>query len=371
MKRIPIMLLAILASIGTSLAQGPQSWYSLATSRTGDTVRLNDLEPHSWSYYTAASPIHSLNPVDVRIAYYGNGQCYSSTSATPSGALTAVSGVKVGVNENESIYVYYKTLERSDGATTGTGRCPYRTSSNPFSVRPTFTSGNTKYYTGFYKWRLKSAPTGGRVYNSAGTEVTSGDMVDADEELAFELSGSNKCINVEFEAVWARAYVVNCNSANNLNSSIQSNNLNSTVGYERNFVVITNGAQSNAINNANQKAVTISQLYPDGSGTMNRDRYVTASFIANKDTKFEYLYMQKGTASYMYERYNVYRSGGSWYIGDFMDIQTYDNQQATGQITNIVSYWDPSYVTLLNETETADLCANGHNLTTTGTTIWS
>ncbi|MBR0170884.1 MAG: hypothetical protein IJQ14_08665 [Bacteroidales bacterium] len=47
MKRIPIMLLAILASIGTSLAQGPQSWYSLATSRTGDTVRLNDLEPHS------------------------------------------------------------------------------------------------------------------------------------------------------------------------------------------------------------------------------------------------------------------------------------------------------------------------------------
>ncbi len=201
MKRIPIMLLAILAGIGTSLAQGPQSWYTLATSRTGDTVRLNDLEPHTWSYYTAASPIHSLNPVDVRIAYYGNGQRYSSISATPSGALTAVSGVKVGVNENESIYVYYKTLERSDGATTGTGRCPYRTISNPFSVRPTFTSGNTNYYTGFYKWRLKSATTGGRVYNSAGTEVTSGDMVDADEELAFELSGSNKYINVEFEAV--------------------------------------------------------------------------------------------------------------------------------------------------------------------------
>lgn len=65
----------------------------------------------------------------------------------------------------------------------------------------------------------------------------------------------------------------------------------------------------------------------------------------------------------MYERYTVYRSGGSWYIGDFMDIQTYDNQQATGQITNIGSYWNPSYVTLLNETETADLCANGHNLT--------
>ena len=363
MKRIPIMLLAILAGIGTSLAQGPQSWYTLATSRTGDTVRLNDLEPHTWSYYTAASPIHSLNPVDVRIAYYGNGQRYSSTSATPSGALTAVSGVKVGVNENESIYVYYKTLERSDGATTGTGRCPYRTISNPFSVRPTFTSGNTKYYTGFYKWRLKSAPMGGKVYNSAGTEVTSGDMVDADEELAFELSGSNKYINVEFETFWARAYVVNCNSANNLNSSIQSNNLNSTVGYERNFVVITNGAQSNAINNANQKAVTISQLYPDGSGTMNRNRYVTASFIANKDTKFEYLYMQKGTARYMYERYTVYQSGGAWYIGDFMDIQTYDNQQAMGRLTNIGSIWNPSYVTLLNETETADLCANGHNLT--------
>ena len=104
MKRIPIMLLALLAGIGNSLAQGPQSWYTLATSRTGDTVRLNDLEPHSWSYYTAASPIHSLNPVDVRIAYYGNGQCYSSTSATPSGALTAVSGVKVGVNENKRRY---------------------------------------------------------------------------------------------------------------------------------------------------------------------------------------------------------------------------------------------------------------------------
>ncbi|MBR1791476.1 MAG: hypothetical protein IJ754_06975 [Bacteroidaceae bacterium] len=57
-----------------------------ATGVDGTTVYLNDLEDHSWSYYSDAScPIRSLNPADVTITYYGNGTGTISTTngATP------------------------------------------------------------------------------------------------------------------------------------------------------------------------------------------------------------------------------------------------------------------------------------------------
>lgn len=217
MKCIPIMLLAILASIGTSLAQGPQSWYSLATSRTGDTVRLNDLEPHTWSYYTAASPIHGLNPADVTITYYGNGTATMTSSSNddndPTSFTENVTTVQVGIDAAEHTFVYHKTLERENAD--GSGHCPYTTIANPFSVRPTGTgSGNAKYR-GFYKWRIKSV-SGGAIksadgattytaYSGSGATAAT-NMLDADQSYHF-VPNAPYGMTVELEALWAQAYV--------------------------------------------------------------------------------------------------------------------------------------------------------------------
>lgn len=279
MKSLASLLLILLGGTATAAAQAPDTWYSLSTSRTGDTVRLNDLEPHTWSYYTTESPIHSLNPVDVRIAYYGNGTNTVATSNNPDPGNTFTAStnntVKVGNDASEKIFVYYKTLERADGDGSGTGRCPYRTIANPFSVRPTYGTDNTTKWRGFYKWRLKSAPTGGNVYNAAGTKLVANSTVDAEEELSFELSGTNKYMNVEFEALWARAYV---NPSSNQVSNV-----------ERQFRVLT----TNNLTSAVGYPATVSNCYPDGTNsgdyTVNFNTNGRTTYTCSYDTKFEYV----------------------------------------------------------------------------------
>lgn len=188
----------------------------------GGIVLLDDREDHNWSYYSdASSPIKSLNPADVKITYYGNGKMYTSTSATPSGSLSDASGAKVSPTENEDTFIYLKTLERANG-NAGTGNCAYTTIPNPFSVRPKFTSGGTNYYTGFYTWRVKSV-SGGSISGKA-----VGDFINAETEVAF-VPDSEYGMEVELEAVWARAYVT---------TSTSTSGLNSNVSYERNFMVL-------------------------------------------------------------------------------------------------------------------------------------
>ncbi|MBR1644750.1 MAG: hypothetical protein IJ684_05230 [Bacteroidales bacterium] len=270
-----------------------------ATGIDNGVVYLNDLEEHSWSYYSDVDcPIHSLRPVDVKVSYFGAGnkQMYTSTGADPSGEPVQVntSEVKVGIasGEDQHTFVYYKTLERTDGATatSPTGRCPYRVIPNPFSVRPTFTSGGTRYYTGFYRWRLKQAT--GDVYRQAsgGTALEHGALIEADETLYLETDSTY--MELELEALWARAYVKTDRSVQNV-----------SVGVERNFVVLTSagsynlGSGSNGISNSNNRPFTVTSIYPNGttngstqatearSGTY----FITASNTLTADTKVEYI----------------------------------------------------------------------------------
>ena len=268
-------------------------------------VTLDDREDHNWSYYSDPScPIRSLNPADVTITYEGNGKMYTSTTATPSGDLSNASGVKVGIDADAHAFVYYKTLERTDGATAAsvsaaTGRCLYTTIPNPFSVRPTFTSGGTKYYTGFYKWRVKSV-SGGSIYTVAagGTAAGVGTMLDAEQNIYFAPTNSTG-MKVELEAVWARAYVATAgaNGANQIGSY--------DVGYERNFLVLTTnneyrfgGSDNRRISNTGY-AATISRYYPDGTlgstsgritvGSTTSWGSTTYSFSLASNTKFEYV----------------------------------------------------------------------------------
>ena len=108
----------------------------------GSVVFLDDREPHTLSYYTSDSPIHSLNPRDIKITYFGNGQDNNNMTTTdtkvdPTSYGAKATGVKVGLasTENQDEFIYLKTLEAANE--NGTGGYPYTAIPNPFQVRPT------------------------------------------------------------------------------------------------------------------------------------------------------------------------------------------------------------------------------------------
>lgn len=276
---------------------------------SGGVVTLNDREDHSWSYYSdgsTPSQLHSLNPADVKITYYGDGIMMTGSAnytASSTDYITSTHGdYKVGAKvnvggENENTFVYYKTLERTDGSTSAnpTGRCPYKPIPNPFQVRPRYKDRGTTDandftgWRGFQCWRLKSV-TGGAVYSDAtgGTALSTGAVINAETEIYFAPTAEYG-MEVELEAVWAIAYVTKANG--NGENAVGTNN----VGYERNFCVPTTGAgytlytgTGKRITNANHIPVTISCYYPDGTAPDN-----TANSISNTatsltaDTKFE------------------------------------------------------------------------------------
>lgn len=266
----------------------------------GSMVILNDLEPHSWSYYSdPTNPVRSLKPVDVKITYNGNGTgnmtSSSQTGDTPTAFAENASGVKVGVEstETQSSFMYLKTLERADGATSTspTGRCEYTVIPNPFQVRPTGTGTGNLKYRGFYAWRLKSI-SGGSVYTAAtgGTALAENAIVNADTKLYFvpsSTAGDDDMIEVEFEALWAQARVTT--GSTNMTTYVAAS---VTSAYERNFHVVTSNNQT-ASNYQKSYPVTISSRYPDGSnggGSLSAGNFTAAS-----NTKFEYISLGNGT----------------------------------------------------------------------------
>lgn len=269
----------------------------------GGVVTLFDYEPHSWSYYGDPDcPIHSLNPADVKITYYGDGIVMSNNNDYTAGTSNYVSpgdanyvgGAKVNVGgEDENTFVYYKTLERENAD--GSGRCPYTPIYNPFQVRPTYgTRGGTDAndftgWRGFQCWRLKSV-SGGAVYNvaSGGTALSTGAVINAETPI-YLAPAAEYGMEMELEAVWAIAYVTKANQANE--NPVGTNN----VGYERNFCVPTTGAgytlyvgTGKRITNANHIPVTISCYYPDGTAPNNTNNSISnTAFALTADTKFE------------------------------------------------------------------------------------
>lgn len=122
----------------------------------GDVVFLDDREPHTLSYYTNNSPIHSLNPRDIKITYYGNSPQGRTTMTdasengnAPTSFSATASGVKVGVasGETQDQFIYLKTLEAANE--NGSGGYPYTAIPNPFQVRPTYSGGGGNVPTTF------------------------------------------------------------------------------------------------------------------------------------------------------------------------------------------------------------------------------
>ena len=239
-------------------------------------VVLDDREDHTWSYYQASgdlptgypSELHSPDPRNVKITYKGNGQ-YTNGNA--------VSGVKVGVDANDSTFIYYKTLEKG-----GDSKYAYTTIPNPFSVRPK--SGSTYY--GFSHWKVTSISGGtidGYALNSS---------INAETEIKFVPSGTytTNCTSMEvvLEAVWDVAEVSTSGTFTN------------NYGVERMFYVVAGGNTNLASAN---KACTYSSFYPNGTtngtdaATLSNRVTRYAGFSATYDSKIEYIILRNYTST--------------------------------------------------------------------------
>ena len=238
------------------------------------TVELNDYEDHNWTYYSGVDNsvdnnnyvnnykgyIYSPNPRNVKITYEGNG-----------GA--------VSINEPETKFIYYKTLECK---TVGTGEqavetYPYTVISNPFSKRPASK--------GFGGWKIISGGEYIKDYNNGAT-------LPLDAEIIFEKLLYNKvnCISAEIvlEATWVNSNI----------SYAKGGDINYEVSggtYETNFLIL-DGETTGTI--TAKSPCTIMMVEPDGS-TDYRDNFIFTGTITpteNGNTKIEYTHWQPSSA---------------------------------------------------------------------------
>ena len=247
---------------------------------SGGIVTLNDYEDHSWSYYsdtTLPVRMRSLLPANVVVKYYGNGTNTVSTSSDAAPALNTFTAptnnsVAVGIGEPEHTFVYYKTLERTSGSAYGTATYNYTTIPNPFSIRPTYGSDDTRWR-GFYAWRVKSV-SGGTISGKA-----EGDIIDAEATVSF-IPTAEYGMTVELEALWARAYV--------------GSGLQASVGRERNFIIVTSNTGSTMDAVKVNTPCTYSSFYPNGTNgttaaTLANRATRRATFTATADSRIEYM----------------------------------------------------------------------------------
>ena len=232
------------------------------TGVSGGTVTIDDREDHTWTYYSGvdasvdggnynsdyAGKLYSPNPRNVKITYKANG-----------GA--------VSIDESETEFVYYKTLEEG----TTSGQYPYTVISNPFSKRP---NGM-----GFGGWRIKE----GADYISGYADEA---ILPLDADIVFTNlpypSVNCTSAEIELEATWV--------SLNNIVRRTQTGNYTySTTGgtYETNILVIQSN-QTGTITTSSP--VTIMMVEPDGSADYRGTYTFTGNITPNNNgvTKIEF-----------------------------------------------------------------------------------
>lgn len=228
---------------------------------SGGIVTLNDLEDHTWTYYSGVSSdldggnyntnylgkLYSPNPRNVKITYQANG-----------GA--------VSIDESETEFVYYKTLEES--ATSG--EYAYQVISNPFSKRP-----NGK---GFGGWKIKE----GADYIKGYADETT---LPLDAEIVFNNLpyASVNCVSAEivFEATWVNLNNITYASGNTITYNVSGGN------YETNILVLNRNVTGTITTTS---PVTIMMVEPDGSSDYRGTYTFTGNITPNNNgvTKIEF-----------------------------------------------------------------------------------
>ena len=219
----------------------------------------------------------------IQYSYYdANGSLQTSSTITINGNNTS-GNITVQAKIGTTISV---TLQKTAG---GNNRYVFFSARNDNSngyefFRQEHTSGSSADYTstevqapavekdyrGFYAWRVKRLS--GVTIDGYGV----GDIIPAETEIKFVAAANSTNNEVDFEALWAQAYVNTSNSATGLHAG---------VSYERNFIVGTTASSVGV-------PVTYSSYYPDGTsaGTASVDGFTCAA-----DTKFEYMTISGGT----------------------------------------------------------------------------
>lgn len=282
---------------------------SRPTGIDGGVVTLNDLEDHNWTYYSGvdasvdggnyndnyAGKLYSPNPRNVKITYNANG-----------GA--------VSIDESETSFVYFKTLEQ--GATAG--QYPYTVISNPFSKRPT---GK-----GFGGWKIIS---GGEYING----YNNGSTLPLDQEITFVNLPypSTNCISaeIELEATWV-----------NLNNIVRRMNTgdytySATGGtYETNILVLKSDHTGTITVNS---PCTIMMVEPDGTDNF-RDDYTFSGYIvpmANGNTKIEFARWRPGNEGINPRGRNFTIGRGMVMDGTRRALYGTDQREAMNQILKV------------------------------------
>lgn len=255
---------------------------------SGGVVTLFDYEDHTWTYYSGVDAsvdggnyntnyvgkLYSPNPRNVKITYNGVNDIANSTTTVK---------VSVDAGETQNQFIYYKTLEES--ATSG--EYPYQVISNPFSVRPSTGTGNSKVYYGFAGWKIVS---GGEYIKNH----SNGDVLALDEEIVFNNLPypSVNCTSAEivFQTTWTRA---NVQSGTNI-ATMLSNFTGGT--YETNFAVLTATYTTAWTGNKN---ATITSVMPDGSsdyrGIVTR---LNVTVNAGYTIKYEYININNSNSTF-------------------------------------------------------------------------
>lgn len=228
---------------------------------SGGKVILDDREDHRWTYYAGVDAgidggnyntnylgkLYSPNPRNVKIVYQANG-----------GA--------VSIDEGETEFIYYKTLEQ--GATAG--QYPYTVISNPFSKRP-----NGK---GFGGWRIKE---GADYINGYADEAVL--PLDADIVIANLPYPTVNCLSAEIvlEATWENLNNITYASGNTITYNVSGGN------YETNILVLNRNVTGTITTTS---PVTIMMVEPDGSSDYRGTYSFTGNITPNNNgvTKIEF-----------------------------------------------------------------------------------
>jgi hypothetical protein len=245
----------------------------------------------------------------VKITYNGvNGITGSSTT------------VKVSISESETSFVYYKTLEESSTS----GEYQYQVISNPFSVRPSTGSGNSKVYYGFAGWKIVS---GGEYIKNHNNN----DVLSLDEEIVFNNlpypSVNSTSAEIVFETTWTQA---NVQTGNNIGTMLGQF---SGGTYETNFAVLTGNYTTAWTGNKNE---TITSVLPDGSADY-RGAYTRLNVTVNSGytIKYEYININDNSSTL-----SMGSGTKTLYIG-----RGVSNTTANGVVCNLIQGYGDSNIT--------------------------
>ena len=179
---------------------------------------------------------------------------------------------------------------------------------------------------GFYAWRVKKLSSGLSITDSDGNNYGVNSIIYADQEIEFVATGNSKDNEVEFEALWAKAYV----NSNSYISNGTGNYANYKNAYERNFKVGTSITTPNY-------PVTFSTLNPDGSGTVGTVNQGT--YTCSNDVKFENMTISGATgATYTSAGHNLIFGRGISKSGAINRVCGYTTSGGSATVNTAVAY---------------------------------